>query len=214
MEHYNKSGEEENEEYEYYDAPLFHPSRIVISLILTSLVVVFIFLTLSYLYTRIEQGIPPIHIPIIFVVNTLVLASTSYLIHKANVFYKTDNTSGYQNALLGTIGLTLLFIVLQAVGFYQLVASNTSYFSATDNARSYLQIISILHLIHVLSGLPFLILFYSTAKKRMVEPVSVLVYFSDPIKKMRLKLLTTYWHFLDGLWIYLVLFFWINWLIQ
>ncbi len=203
-----------SDEYEYYDAPLFHPAKIFITLLLSSLVMIFLFLTLSYLYTRIEQGIPPIHIPIIFVFNTLVLVGTSYLIHRANICYKEDDTKGYQNSLLFTTLLTLIFMALQAIGFYQLIESNTHYFSATDNARSYLQIISILHLIHVLAGLPFLIIFYNTAKKRMIEPVSVLVYFSDPLKKMKLNLLTIYWHFLDGLWIYLVLFFWINYLIQ
>ncbi len=201
-------------DFEYYDAPLFHPAKVVITLLLTSLTMLFLFLTLSYLYTRIEQGIEPIYIPIIFVLNTLVLVGTSYMIHRANICYKMDDTEGYQNSLLWTIALTFLFMGLQAVGFYQLIASNEAYFSATDNARSYLQIISILHLVHVLAGLPFLIIFYTTAKKRMIEPVSVLVYFSDPIKKMRLNLLSIYWHFLDALWIYLVLFFWLNYLIR
>ena len=36
------------------------------------------------------------------------------------------------------------------------------------------------------------------------------LYFSDPEKKVRLDLLTIYWHFLDILWIYLVFFFAIN----
>ena len=48
----------------------------------------------------------------------------------------------------------------------------------------------------------------------MKEPVSVLVYFSDPEKRLKLRLLTIYWHFLDGLWIYLVLFFWVNYLFR
>jgi cytochrome c oxidase subunit 3 len=56
-------------------------------------------------------------------------------------------------------------------------------------------------------------MFAITAYKRMKEPVSVLIYFSDPAKKRKLNLLTTYWHFLDALWIYLVLFFLINSLI-
>ena len=66
---------------------------------------------------------------------------------------------------------------------------------------------------HVLGGLPFLVQFYLAARKRMIDPVTVLIYFSDPQKQLRLKLLTRYWHFLDGLWIYLVLFFLINALI-
>ena len=47
----------------------------------------------------------------------------------------------------------------------------------------------------------------------MKEPVTVLVYFSDPEKRLRLRLLTIYWHFLDGLWIFLVLFLLANYFI-
>lgn len=202
----------EEEEYEYYenDAPLFHPAKIFITLLLASLTMIFLFLTLGYLYTRIEQGTEPIKLPIIFVINTIVLIGSSYMIHRANQSYLDDDTGMYKRSLLITILLTILFMLLQIVGWNQLMISNEAYFSATDNARSYLQFISAFHFLHVIAGIPFLILFYIIAKKRMIEPVSVLVYFSDPDKKLRLKLLTIYWHFLDALWIYLVLFFFIN----
>ena len=87
---------------------------------------------------------------------------------------------------------------------------NQNIFLASNNMASYLYLISGLHFLHVIAGLPFLILFYVVARKRMKEPVSVLVYFSDPEKRLKLRLLTRYWHYLDGLWIYLVLFFLIN----
>jgi cytochrome c oxidase subunit 3 len=40
-----------------------------------------------------------------------------------------------------------------------------------------------------------------------------LIYFSDDEKKLNLKLLNTYWHFLDILWLYLIIFFAINYII-
>ena len=75
---------------------------------------------------------------------------------------------------------------------------------------SYLYIISGIQFAHVIVGIPFLAIFYYQALKKMVEPVSVLIYFTDPVKRRQLKMLTIYWHFLDGLWIYLVLFFLVN----
>lgn len=201
--------EEENEYYEY-DAPLFHPAKVFITLLLASLTMLFLFLTLGYLYTRIEQGITPIQLPIIFVLNTFVLLGSSYMIHCANKAYLDDDTEKYKRSLINTVLLTLMFMLLQIGGWYQLMSTNEAFFSASDNARSYLQLISAFHFIHVFAGLPFLVLFYNAAKKRMVEPVSVLVYFSDPEKRLKLKLLTIYWHFLDVLWIYLVLFFFVT----
>ncbi len=208
--HIERDELDREEEYYEYDAPLFHPAKIFITLVLSSLVMLFLFLTLGYLYNRIEQGIEPIRLPFIFLFNTLVLFCSSFMIHRANQAYKEDDTEKYKGALLLTVLFTMLFMLLQIVGWYQLIESNESYFSASDNARSYLQLISAFHFLHVFAGLPFLGLFYNAAKKRMIEPVSVLVYFSDPEKRLKLKLLTIYWHFLDGLWIYLVLFFFIN----
>ena len=99
-------------------------------------------------------------------------------------------------------------MVLQMIGWQDLV--HQEIFLATSNMSSYLYLISGLHFMHVIAGLPFLILFFRAARKNMREPVSVLVYFSDPEKRLKLKLLTFYWHFLDALWIYLILFFLVN----
>ncbi|MGK0390977.1 MAG: cytochrome c oxidase subunit 3 [Maribacter sp.] len=206
MKDYINKEEQESEYYEY-DPPLFQPAKILITLVLASLTMLFLFLSFGYLYTRIEQGTAAIQLPIIFILNTFVLLGSSYMIHRANKAYIDDDTKKYKRSLISTILLTLMFMLLQIGGSYQLMASNEAYFSASDNARSYLQLISAFHFIHVFAGLPFLVLFYNAAKKRMVEPVSVLVYFSDPEKRSKLKLLTIYWHFIDILWIYLVLFF-------
>ena len=108
--------------------------------------------------------------------------------------------------------LTFLFLVLQIIGWQQLFSQNI--FINSSTSASYLYVISGLHFAHVVAGIPFLGIFLYTAWKRMREPVSVLVYFSDPEKKLKLRLLTLYWHFIDALWIYLVLFFWINYLVK
>ena len=83
-------------------------------------------------------------------------------------------------------------------------------FPSTDNSAGYLYVLSGLHFAHVIAGLPFIVGFFWVARKRMKEPVSVLVYFSDPEKRLKLKMLTMYWHFMDALWIYLVVFLFIN----
>ena len=101
---------------------------------------------------------------------------------------------------------------MQYVGWQQLF--NQNILINSDNSASYLYIISGMHFAHVIAGLPFLGLFLYKAYKKMKEPVSVLVYFSDPEKRLKLRLLTVYWHFLDALWVYLVLFFWINYLLR
>jgi len=186
----------------------FHPYNIFMSLVLIGVTMLFIAFSAAYIYTRFQSDIPTIKLPNLFIFNTFILIGSSLTIRWANTSYKKDDTKQYQLALLVTIVLTCIFMVLQMVAWQDLVHQDI--FVATSTMASYLYLISGLHFMHVIAGLPFLILFYHAALKKMKEPVSVLVYFSDPEKRLKLKLLTFYWHFLDALWIYLVLFFLVN----
>ncbi|MBK7936043.1 MAG: heme-copper oxidase subunit III [Lewinellaceae bacterium] len=190
---------------------LFHPNNVMLFVLLFGLSALFLALTVAYIYTRVTMHVPPVQMPALFILNTLVLLGSSYTMVRAKRCYQQDNTEGYQQNLRTTIWLSLFFMVLQTVAWWWLFQHNIGL--NTSTTTGYLYLISFVHLAHVIAGLPFLILFYRAAKKRMVDPVTVLVYFSDPEKRLKLRLLTIYWHFLDVLWIYLVLFFGINYLI-
>ncbi|MBB4081008.1 cytochrome c oxidase subunit 3 [Lewinella aquimaris] len=189
----------------------FHPKNIYLALLLFSLSMLFLAMTAAFVYTRVQSDLPPIKLPLLFFLNTAILLGSSYTMVQAKRFYLADNTVAYQRMLWYTLALSLFFMVMQGVAWYQLF-SNQIYIN-TDNSAGYLYVISALHFAHVIGGLPFLGLFIYRARKYMQEPVSVLVYFSDPDKRLNLRLLTIYWHFLDALWIYLVLFFLLNQLV-
>jgi len=182
-----------------------HPYQVIIFLMLAGLSALFLALTAAYLYQRVEMGIEPIRLPIIFLFNSLILIGCSYFIKQANFAYLEDNTDKYIRSLYITTGLTLVFMIAQYIGWQ--IMNNNGIFLTDGPATSYLYLLSGLHLVHVFGGLPALLWFIYTAVKYMKEPVTVLVYFSDPDRRLKLKLLTTYWHFLDILWIYLVVFF-------
>jgi cytochrome c oxidase subunit III len=189
-----------------------HPYSIMMYLVLAGLTMIFLGLSAAYLYTRVTTGVAPIKIPWLFLVNTGVLAGSSWMLRKAKSFYLKDDTEGYQRALWGTFLLTVLFMVLQYLAWQMLWTENPNL--ANGNMRDYVWAISIIHFFHIIGGLPFFIIFIITAYRRMREPVSVLVYFSDPVKQLRLRLLTLYWQFLDYLWLYLMFFFWANYFVQ
>ena len=198
--------------YEQEPPLLFHPYNILMALSVISLTVLFLSLTAAFTYNRLQTSLPPIKLPVIFLFNTIVLLGSSFTIIAAKKAYLADDTAKYQRALTATMILSLLFLCLQIAGWQQLF--NQEIFINSSNYAGYLYVISGLHFFHVIAGIPFLALFLHTAYKRMQDPVSVMVYFSDPQKRLKLRLLTMYWHFLDALWIYLVLFFWINYLIR
>ncbi len=195
-----------------YQSMIFHPYNILMCLLLAGLSIIFIALSVSYVYSRTQNHLPPIRIPFLFVFNTLILIGSSFTLVKAKRAYEADETSLYKQMLGYTFLLSIVFMLMQGVAWYQLFQDNIAI--STSNASGYVYAISILHFIHVVAGLPFLGGFLWVAFKRMKEPVSVLVYFSDPEKKLKLRLLTLYWHFLDILWVYLVFFFAINYWIK
>ena len=187
---------------------LIHPTYIALGLLLAGITALFLAFSCAYLYTRIQNGSPALQLPIIFVYNTVILIVASYVLVKSMHFYKTDQTKNYQISLGVALTITIIFLVSQIIAWKQLYADGIMI--DHSNMASYLYIISIVHFAHVILGIPFLALFLYHSIKRMKEPVSVLVYFSDPDKKRKLTLLTVYWHFIDILWVYLVIFFLIN----
>ena len=182
--------------------------KIGLFLLLISLTMLFFAFSLGYVFTRTQSGAEGVYLPPIFILNSFILLASSWAMHRANQAYKRDDTEGYQRALTLTMMLTIFFMGAQVVGWFyfreQLIGENIG------NGVNYLYAISGLHFAHIVGGLPFLSMFLYNAYNKMREPMTVLLYFSDPIKRMRLQLLTIYWHFLDGLWIFLVLFFLIN----
>jgi cytochrome c oxidase subunit III len=202
------SNPQENE----YQNLTFHPFNIMMTLLLIGVTALFLALSAAYIYSRVQNQIPPIEIPSMFVFNTLILLASSWTLIKAQKAYEDDDTGSYQKNLGITLGLSILFMLAQCVAWWQLLEMNHGITSS--NTAGYVWAISILHLLHVLGGIPFLAAFFYVAVKRMKEPVSVLVYFSDPLKRLKLKLLTKYWHYLDILWIYLVVFFYINYVLK
>lgn len=189
-----------------------HPYKIYLTLLLAGITMLFVAMIGSYIYQRIVMKIEPIALPYSFILNTAFLIGSSLTFVQVKKSYINDKTSHYKKFLLLTFCLTICFIIGQSIAWYSMLKNGQ--FPSSGPGTGYIYAIATLHLIHVFAGLPFFALFFIAALKRMKEPVSVLIYFSDPEKKLKLRLLEVYWHYLDILWIILVLFFTFNYLIQ
>jgi cytochrome c oxidase subunit III len=202
-----------NQQVNDFSSLRLHPYSIMMYLFLAGLTMIFVGLSFAYMYTRVQTGEPPIQMPVIFLINTVVLYGSSWFLRRAKTMYEADNTEGYQKSLLATVLVIFLFMILQYVGWEMLKTENPNIFKG-GNMSAYIYAISVVHVFHILFGLPFFLLFLYRAYTKMQDPVTVLVYFTDPVKQLELRLLSRYWHFLDYLWIYLMVFFWANFFIQ
>lgn len=126
---------------------------------------------------------------------------------RAKQAYREDQTKTYKNALAIAIVLSVAFLIMQIIAWQQMMGQ--SVFVSSNNSAGYLYLLSGLHLFHVFGGIPFLVYFLHQARQEMKEQVSVLVYFSDPERRLKLHLLTIYWHFMDALWLFLIVFFYL-----
>jgi cytochrome c oxidase subunit 3 len=190
---------------------LVHPQYIIITLVLAGVTALFLGFTGAYIYNRVQQGVAPVQVPTLFYFNSILIVASSITMIYAKKMYEYDDTKMFKVSLWVTMILTVLFLYMQIEAWYQLKAANIGL--TTSTMASYMYLISGLHFAHLVAGIPFLGYFIYEAHKRMKDPITVLVYFADVDKKRSLNILNIYWHFLDGLWIYLVAFFLINYMI-
>jgi cytochrome c oxidase subunit 3 len=93
-----------------------------------------------------------------------------------------------------TLVLGLAFVALQWSGFQWMWASGVRFSGA--GAGQFLYIIAGLHALHVLGGIIALIIMFVkgfVGQRKNYSPVPV-------------EVMATYWHFVDALWLYLVVF--------
>lgn len=126
----------------------------------------------------------------------IVLSSVTFMLAKASV------KKGLQRQttlfLVSTLLLGVLFIGLQFSGFSEMIAMGYYFTGPTSNVTlSYIFLIAFVHILHLVAGLISLI----------VVIVNQLRGKYNQEEYLGLSLGETFWHFLDLLWVYLVLFF-------
>lgn len=186
----------------------FHPQNVLLTLVLMGISMLFLALCVAYIYSRVQHHLPPVRLPLLFFINTLVLGASSWTLICSERAYDEDQSTRYQRHLVITLVLSLLFLSLQILAWVQLFRQ--AVFVQSSVSSSFLYALSFLHFLHVVGGMPFMIWFVLQASKKLKYPVSALLYFSDDDHRRGLKLLAKYWHFLDILWILLVLFLGVN----
>ena len=163
-----------------------------------SMTMMFAGLTSAYVVSKNRPDwISDLKLPTAFLWSTLCILLSSVSIVLAEKAVKNNNRGGATAFLLGTLGLAGIFIFLQFRGFSELIA-NGYYFTGSESTvtTSFIYIVVIAHLAHLLGGIVvLLVLIYKHFKQRYY-----------PGQTLGLELGATYWHFVDALWIYLFFF--------
>lgn len=136
-------------------------------------------------------------VPEYFTFSTIVMLLSSFTFIWAIKGAKQDNFPQLRMGLYVTAILGLIFGIFQYLAWGEMYANGVFMTGAQSNvAGSYLYILSGLHLAHLIGGLISLgVVVFNANRGR---------YGSNNL--LGLQLSSTYWHFLDGLWIYLFIF--------
>ena len=137
-------------------------------------------------------------IPQSFYISLIVIIISSVTIHFAKKSILAGESKRGMILLCTTFLLGLSFTYLQFRGFSEIIA-NGYYFTGSESTitTSFIYLVVILHLTHIIFALiSVLVVIYNHYKQKYING-----------NTLGVELATTFWHFVDFLWIYLFLFF-------
>ena len=176
-----------------------HPHKFTLWVAIASIIMMFAGLTSAYIVKRGQAGWEGIETPIVFWWSTAVLIISSITIQVALRAFKQKEMSRFRIFFLLTFLLGILFVILQWKGFSYMWDNGVKFEGA--GAGQFLYIIFGLHALHVLGGIIALAV------------ISMKQFFSSTrsYNATGIEIMSTYWHFVDVLWLYLLIFFiWIG----
>jgi cytochrome c oxidase subunit III len=180
--------------------------KLMLYFALLSITVLFLTLSVLYLFSsgyNVERKTPLVLHPAFFV-NSFLLAVSSIGLYFTQQFYKLDDYHRYKIALGVSFGAGTAFIVGQTIAWYMQWDAG---FHFNHSSAAYLYIISGLHGVHMFGGLVFMLSFFVKALQELKDFPTSIIYFTDPVSRFQLSNLSLYWHFMGGLWLYLMIFF-------
>jgi cytochrome c oxidase subunit 3 len=178
-----------------------HPHKFAMWVAMGSIVMMFAGMTSAYIVKKNQSSWLQFDLPLIFWYSTAVILASSLTMYLATKAMKAREMSRYRTLITITAGLGLAFLVMQYLGFKDLEARDIALIGPKSNsAASFLFVITVLHMLHVLGGVIALLIVFAKAFRSTVKNYSAV-----PV-----EVVGTYWHFVDALWIYLFLFY--NWI--
>jgi len=136
-------------------------------------------------------------LPDAFIYSTIIIIISSITLILAKRALKNNARNNTTLWLLVTLALGISFICSQFIGFGQIINLGYNFTGPTSNVTmSFIYIIAVAHIVHVIAGLiSLIVVIYNHFKQKY-----------NASKMLGFELSATFWHFVDGLWLFLFLF--------
>jgi cytochrome c oxidase subunit 3 len=184
----------------------FHPYETLLYLAMVSSGLIFLFLVVAFLYSGLNQLEGLNHrMPVAFLISTFMLVLSGYTATKMRLHYQEENIPKLEASLRNTFILGIIFTVLQLAGWKELTDMGINFTGIPSG--SFLYLLSGIHIFHLLGAMVFAIILLLQLRKTQDDGIRKLVLITNPYEKMRIRLFTVYWHFMDAIWLVLFLLF-------
>ena len=171
-----------------------HPHKFTLWVGIGSILMMFAGLTSAYIVKRNQVNWKTFELPLAFWYSTAAIVLSSITLYLAGRSFKEREMQKYRSLMMATIILGVLFIAMQILGFNQLVKQGVGLGKTVS--VDFLWVIVGLHAAHVIGGIIALLVLFSKAFSNKTRN-----YTTVPV-----EVTSTYWHFVDILWIYLLFF--------
>jgi cytochrome c oxidase subunit 3 len=173
------------------DASSFDTDRIGLWVLLGSITMLFAAFTSAYLVRRAGADWAPLHVPPLLWVNTAVLLLSSLTMELARRSFLKWKPLAFRRWMSVTFVLGALFLVGQFLAWNQLAEQGI--FLHSNPHSSFFYVLTGVHGLHIVAGVLALLYVQIQAWR----------YRLTPGESIAPSLAATYWHFVDGVWIYL-----------
>lgn len=175
-----------------------HPHKFSLWVAMASILMMFAGFTSAYIVKRNDSNWLEFSLPPVFTFSTAVILCSSLTMYLAARSFKARNMTRYRILITVTVALGVVFVILQTLGFRYLQEHGVKLIGSGSNASgSFLGVITGVHMLHVIGGVIVLVVMFLRAFNSRSKNYS-----SVPI-----EVASTYWHFVDAIWIYLFIFF-------
>jgi cytochrome c oxidase subunit 3 len=186
-----------------------HPQKFALWLGMASMTMFFAALTSALIVKKADfQTWENFKLPVVFLYSTICIISVSVVLHLSLVNYRKANFTAFRFLLFAGLVLGVAFLGLQLMGWNELKALGMPL--AGNLSGAFIYLITSAHGFHIAIGLLFLLIFLLFAIRSRKDPIYELKNIANPKRQFNLELLVSFWHYIDIVWIYLYVFFYLN----
>ncbi|WP_031426368.1 heme-copper oxidase subunit III [Flavimarina sp. Hel_I_48] len=165
---------------------------------IVGLAMMFAGLTSAYIVSKERRDwLTDFELPQAFYISTAVIVLSSLTMFLAKRAIKGNAVGRAKIFLAATLLLGIVFVYMQFVGFDEIIANGYFFTGSESNiTTSFIYAFVIAHITHVVAGIIVLMVMFVNTMRSKYSPDDML----------GISLGSTFWHFVDVLWVYLFLF--------